>query len=143
VHVAPPREAVQAAPPPSPSASPPPPPSVPSGEPSLLNRWPDVIDHVKNRNPMLASALISAQPLAVENTSLVVAFASDFNRKSAESARNRPLIETAFQRVYGTPYRLRATVASGGENAPNLLDDPVINFAQRTFGGQPKRVPTD
>jgi hypothetical protein len=82
----------------------------------------------------------SAQPLAIEKSVLTVAFSTELNRKSAERSTSRQLIETAFERVYGTAYRLRAIVATEGAN---LLDDPVINFAQRTFGGQPKRVTTD
>jgi DNA polymerase-3 subunit gamma/tau len=109
---------------------------------TLKSRWPDVIDQVKGRNPILGSLLGSAQPLAVEDNLLVVAFGTDFNRKSAEGAANRQLIETAFERVYGTAYRLRCTVENS-DSSTNLLDDPVINYAARTFGGQPKRVGPD
>jgi hypothetical protein len=74
---------------------------------------------------------------------LVVAFSTEYNRKGAEKPTNRQLIEAAFERVYGIAYRLRGTVANGDDAAPSLLDDPVINYAARTFGGQPKRVTTD
>jgi DNA polymerase-3 subunit gamma/tau len=107
---------------------------------SLRDRWPDVIEHIQRRNGLLASLVRSAQPLGVEESILTVAFSTELNRKSAERATSRQLIETAFERVYGTAYRLRAIVVTEGGN---LLDDPVINFAQRTFGGQPKRVSTD
>ena len=63
--------------------------------------------------------------------------------KSADSNKARPLIETAFERVYGTAYRLRCIVKPEGDGGTNLLDDPVINYAARTFGGQPKRVATE
>ncbi|MBV9131442.1 MAG: DNA polymerase III subunit gamma/tau [Chloroflexi bacterium] len=121
----------------APTASEPP---APRGDAQLRGRWLDVVDHVQRRNGLLASIVRSAEPLAVDDAVLVVAFSTEFNRKTAEKSTNRQLIETAFERVYGTAYRLRCTVASG-ENG--LLDDPVINFAQRTFGGQPKRVPTE
>jgi DNA polymerase-3 subunit gamma/tau len=110
---------------------------------TLKSRWPDVIDQVKARNPILASLLGSAQPLGVEDNLLVVAFGTDFNRKSAEKSTHRQLIETAFERVYGTAYQLRCTVDKHSESTPSLLDDPVINYAARTFGGQPRRVPTE
>jgi DNA polymerase-3 subunit gamma/tau len=109
---------------------------------TLKSRWPDVIDQVKARNPILASLLGSAQPLGIEDNLLVVAFGTDFNRKSAEKSTHRQLIETAFERVYGTAYRLRCTVDKHSDSTPSLLDDPVINYAARTFGGQPTRVPT-
>ncbi|MBV9323734.1 MAG: DNA polymerase III subunit gamma/tau [Chloroflexi bacterium] len=112
--------------------------------PPLASRWPDVIDQVKSRNGLLGSILGSARPIGVEDSVLVVAFSTDFNRKTAEKSTNRQLIEVAFQRIYGSAYRLKATVGDGdASGAPSLLDDPVINFAQRTFGGEPRRVPTD
>jgi DNA polymerase-3 subunit gamma/tau len=126
---------------PPPVAAPPAPPARASSDDSgLAARWPDVIEQIQSRNGLLASIVRSAQPLALEESVLVVAFSTDFNRKTAEKANNRQLIETAFQRVYGTAYKLRGTVAHG---EANLLDDPVINFAQRTFGGQPTRVPSE
>jgi DNA polymerase-3 subunit gamma/tau len=107
-------------------------------------RWPDVVDQVKSRNGLLGSALGSAHPLAIEDQVLVVAFATEFNRNSAEKPTNRQLIERAFERVYGTAYRLRCTVSTTAEaGVGGLLDDPVINYATRTFGGQPKRVTND
>jgi DNA polymerase III subunit gamma/tau len=112
---------------------------APRGEAQLRSRWLDVVDHVQRRNTLLAAMVRSAQPVALEDTLLTVAFSTELNRKSAERSTSRQLIEAAFERVYGTAYRLKAVVAEES----GLLDDPVINFAQRTFGGQPKRVPTD
>jgi DNA polymerase-3 subunit gamma/tau len=133
--------ATQTPPPPTP---PPPPPSLAEG--TLKDRWPDVIEQVKGRNTLLASTLGSAHPFGLEDNVLIVAFATEFNRKSAEKTPHRQLIETAFQRVYGTAYRLRciiSTAAEAGSGAGGLLDDPVINYATRTFGGQPRRVTSD
>jgi DNA polymerase-3 subunit gamma/tau len=111
---------------------------------ALQLRWPDVIEHVKNRNSLFGATLGSAHPVGIEENAVIVSFATEFNRKSAEKNTNRQLIETAFQRVYGTAYRLRCTVSSAAEaGAGGLLDDPVINYATRTFGGQPKRVSSD
>ena len=110
------------------------------GDGTLAERWPDVIEQVKQRNGLVASILNSAQPLRIEDSLLVVAFSTDFNRKTAEKTTNRQLIETAFERVYGTAYRLKCTVAEAGDGGPSLHDDPVINYAVRTFGGQPRRL---
>ena len=110
------------------------------GDQALKARWPDVIEQVKRRNGLVGSILGSAEPLSLDDSSvLVVAFSTEFNRKTAEKATNRQLIETAFERVYGSAYRLRATVPAGSDG-PGLLEDPVINYAARTFGGQPRRV---
>jgi DNA polymerase III subunit gamma/tau len=120
-----------------------PPASVSAQDVALRDRWPDVIDQVKGRNPILASFLRSAHPMGLEDNLLVVAFSTDFNRRSAEKATHTQLIEAAFERVYGTAYRLRCTVRTEAGGGSSLLDDPVINYAARTFGGQPKRVTPD
>jgi DNA polymerase III subunit gamma/tau len=131
-------------PPPAPEAAPPTRPNQPAVPDGLLgDRWHDVVDQVKNRNPILASLLGSAHPVGVEDNRLVVAFGTDFNRRTAEKASHTQLIEAAFERVYGTPYRLRCTVRSETGSGPGLLDDPVINYAARMFGGQPRRVTSD
>jgi hypothetical protein len=112
------------------------------GGDTLLARWRDVVDQVKTRNTLLASALLSAQPVEATNNVLRVAFATEFNRNSAEKASNRQLIEKACERVYGVSYRLQSIVRDAADS-PSLLDDPVINYATRTFGGQPRRVSAD
>jgi DNA polymerase III subunit gamma/tau len=124
--------------PPAEIASPPPAPAPVVADANLKTRWPDVVEQVKTRNPILASLLGSAQPVGVEDNLLTVSFGTDFNRKSAEKSAHRQIIETAFERVYGAPYRLRCTV--GADSQASLLDDPVINYAARTFGGEPKRL---
>jgi DNA polymerase-3 subunit gamma/tau len=118
-------------------------PAAPVSESTLQSRWPDVIDQVKNRNPILASLLGSAHPVALQDSVLVVAFGTEFNRKSADSKTHRQLIETAFQRVYGLPYRLRCTVKTDVDGGASIQDDPVINYAVRTFGGEPRRLTED
>jgi len=126
-------------PPAEPEELPPSQPQSPRESGPLSARWPDVIEHVKRRNGLLASIVTSAVPLRVDDSVLVVAFTTEYNRKSAEKSSNRQIIETAFERVYGSAYRLRATVPAGSDG-PGLLEDPVINYAARTFGGQPRRV---
>jgi DNA polymerase-3 subunit gamma/tau len=110
----------------------------------LVAKWPDVVDHVKARNGILGSLLTSARPKQLENgDALVVEFVTDFNRKRAESSSNRKLIEDALEHALGHRYRLRGTVGSAAKSGQSLLDDPVINYAARTFGGQPRRVASD
>ena len=36
-----------------------------------------------------------------------------------------------------------AAGTDGADGAPSLLDDPVVRFAAKTFGGQPRRVEGD
>ncbi len=127
-----------AAPPAAPTPVPPPPAADPSTD-LVRSRWPDIVDHVKSRKPILGALLSSAQPIALQDAQLTVAFGTDFNRKRAELAANRQAIEAALRHALGTQLKLVCTTASSnGEQG--LLEDPVINFAQRTFGGEPRRL---
>ena len=102
-----------------------------------------MVEHVTARKRMLGVLMSSAQPLGVEDGGerLVVAFGTDFNLKRAELAANRQAIEDGVRHVFGQPYRLRCTLAAGSASA--LLDDPVISYAVRVFGGQPRRLDED
>jgi hypothetical protein len=106
----------------------------------IRSRWPDVIDHVKSRKPILGALLSSAQPQTLEHNILTVAFGTDFNRKRAELAANRLAIEAGLHHALGREFHLKCTVLSHEGGAPSLLEDPVINFAARTFGGEPRRM---
>jgi len=97
------------------------------------------VDHVRSRKPILGALLSSAQPIALEDGQLTVAFGTEFNRKRAELAANRQAIEAGLQHALGRAFKVKCTVANSG-GAPSLLEDPVINFAQRTFGGEPRRL---
>jgi hypothetical protein len=106
---------------------------------AIKARWLDVIDHVRTRKPILGALLSSAQPISLDSSVLTVAFGTDFNRKRAELAANRQAIEAGLQHALGREFRLKCTTANS-DGAPSLLEDPVINFAQRTFGGEPRRL---
>jgi hypothetical protein len=105
-------------------------------------RWPDVVEHVTARKHLLGAMLNSARPLRLEHSTstLVIGFATDFNRKRAETAANRQAIEAGLRHALGRDWRVVCTLAAPPEGAEPLLEDPVINYAARTFGGQPRRL---
>jgi hypothetical protein len=116
--------------------------AAPSQE-ALKSRWPDVVDHVRSRKPILGALLSSARPVSTDGAVLTVAFETEFNKKRAEIGANRQAIEAGIEHALGRAYRLRCTVNGAGDGQPSLLEDPVINYAARTFGGQPRRVASD
>ncbi len=103
-------------------------------------RWPDVVERVTAWKPLVGAAISTAQPLRVEGQTLVVDFGTPFNRRRAESTPNRLAIEEAIKHAVGREYRLRGVVGSDAGAGPSLFDDPVINYAARTFGGEPRRL---
>jgi DNA polymerase III subunit gamma/tau len=102
-------------------------------------RWGRVVEFASARRRMLAAPLSSSEPIAVRDSSVVVAFASDSNRRFAERPAIRQAIEEALRHELGRELRLVCTVRRD-DRADSWLDDPVINYAVRTFGGRPQRV---
>ncbi len=78
--------------------------------------------------------------MRIEGQVLVVDFGTPFNQRRAESTANRLAIEEASKHARGREYRLRCTVGTDVSTGPSLFDDPVINYAARTFGGEPRRI---
>ncbi len=107
----------------------------------VRQRWDRVKEHAKSLRPGLATSLSSSEPIALADSKLVVAFASDFNRKRAERADNRRAIQEGVRQELGRELQIVCTLpdASRGSGA-SLIDDPVINYAARTFGGRPQRL---
>ncbi len=105
-----------------------------------VQRWPDVVELVRARKPLVAAAMSTARPVRIEGQTLVVDFGTAFHQKTAEKTANRPVIEAAIKQAVGHELRLRCTVGLGSSDGPSLFDDPVINFAARTFGGEPRRL---
>ena len=100
--------------------------------------WAELVDHLKRAagSPVRA-ALSTAKLLSIEGNTLVVDFGSSIHRKTAE--RNREAIEQAIREALRQPYQLKCVVGSNNAT-PTLLDDPVISFAVRKFGGEPRRL---
>jgi DNA polymerase III gamma/tau subunit len=123
-----------------------PPEPAPGPNPEALSleaiqaRWPDVVEYVMAHRRILG--IRHAMPLALEDGEhgqrLVLGFGNDVYLKRAEAARNREAIEAGVQAVLGRQYPLRYTLVADG-----LDDDPVISYAVRAFGGQPRRLEED
>jgi DNA polymerase III gamma/tau subunit len=100
-------------------------------------RWADVKEAVA-RKMTVAAVMSTSRPLRVEGDLLVIGLETAFNLKNAEKPVNRPEIEKAVAAALRRPYRVKFALTSSEIGAPSLFDDPVINFAARTFGGEPR-----
>ncbi len=103
------------------------------------DRWPRVVEYVKREKPFLGVPLSSAHLTGVEDSCLTVAFASEFNRKRADTATNRRTIEDGVRQELGGDYRVRCVLSS----SVDLFADPVISYAASKFGGEPRRVSSE
>jgi DNA polymerase-3 subunit gamma/tau len=98
-----------------------PPAQAPAPEPagvelsSYLELWPAVVEHVRERNAMLAALLADARPVAVTEGDLTLAFpaGADFlKRKAAQDEHRRTTVE-ALKALSGRALALRYELSDG------------------------------
>jgi DNA polymerase-3 subunit gamma/tau len=105
-----------------PAAAPAPPPSGagPAGPPPdatvLRARWPEVVEAIRGRRPLVAAALEHATPAGVEGTTVTLGVSdSDVHLEGLE--RNRAEVETGLQTVFGARLRVAYRPAGAGTEA--------------------------
>jgi DNA polymerase-3 subunit gamma/tau len=103
---------------------------------ALAGMWPAVLDSVRAENQLLGVALSEARPVDLRDHELIVAFGDGdgFNRRIADSAENRAVVEQAVRSLCGTPFRvcfeLRALEPEHAGNGaePPSEDEIVARF---------------
>ncbi len=118
-------------------------PSTPLGDGELETVsacWPAVIDVVRQENQMLAYALANAQPVALSDQSLTLAFPTDkaFHKRKAEQDDYRRATAEALRSVIGTMLALRYELreelpAPGGDG---LSQDELVKRLVEEFDAQ-------
>jgi DNA polymerase-3 subunit gamma/tau len=116
-------------------------PAAPGGEPSFSagvelslesfgDVWPAVVDSLRAEAPMLASLLEDAQPAALADQGLTLAWpeSSAFLKRKAEDPANRELIAGAIRAVTGSSLRLAYELRADHEVvAPTAAAQPALS----------------
>jgi hypothetical protein len=86
---------------------------------ALVQAWPAVVATLRSSNAMLGAVIEDAQPVSLDGSRLVLAFAADaaFMRKKAEDRASRTALSEAVTRVTGRSLSLDYELRE--------LDDPV------------------
>ena len=113
---------------------------APAQEPELEEvraLWAAVLDAVRGENAMVGALLGEARPIALDGSSLTVAFPADceFSKKKAEA--NRALLQAALLQVAGHSLALEFELAQPGDEtaaAPTLSHEQLLERLKRDFG---------
>jgi hypothetical protein len=82
----------------------------------LRARWPEVVEAIRGRRPLVAAALEHATPAGVEGTTVTLGVSdSDVHLEGLE--RNRAEVETGLQTVFGARLRVAYRPAGAGTEA--------------------------
>lgn len=139
-----------------------------SGTSSVLAKWPQVMEQVRERGRTTHAMLLDGKPVAYANDMLLVAFRNTFHRENTEKPGSISVIEEVMGIVIGTPTRLvtvmqkewdDALAASFGdghvagstseefrlepEEAEEPGPEPLIDEAIRLFGEQLVKINDD
>ncbi len=104
--------------------------------------WPAVIEQLKAERPMLAGLLEDAQPAALADAGLTLAWpeSSAFSKRKAEDPANRELIAGAIRAVTGTSLRLAYELRSDADvvatAAPSLSEDDLVQRFKDEFDAE-------
>jgi DNA polymerase-3 subunit gamma/tau len=106
--------------------------------------WPAVVDSLKEEAPMLAGLLEDAQPAALADTGLTLAWpeSSAFSKRKAEDPANRELIAGAIRSVTGASLRLAyelradAEVPAPAVAAAALSEDDLVQRFKDEFDAE-------
>jgi DNA polymerase-3 subunit gamma/tau len=110
-----------------------PPPAEPPS-PSLqstLELWPAIVEHVRERNAMLAALLADAKPAAVNDRELTIAFpaGADFLKRKAAQDEHRRMTVEALKAVSGRALALRYELTEGTvkeDGGPELSGEELV-----------------
>jgi len=69
----------------------------------VLNRWPSILQRVKERKITVHAWLIDGEPVAATRDAVLLAFKSAMHRETTEKPANRELIEQVIAEVLGRP----------------------------------------
>jgi DNA polymerase-3 subunit gamma/tau len=98
---------------------------------STISLWPAVVDHVRERNAMLAALLADAKPIAVTERELTIAFpaGADFLKRKAAQDEHRRMTVEAVKAVSGRGLALKyelSETAAGDDGGPELSGEELV-----------------
>jgi hypothetical protein len=90
-----------------------------------------VVEHVRERNAMLAALLADAKPVAVTDGDLTLAFpaGADFLKRKAAQDEHRRMTVEALKAVCGRPLALRYELSEGAleaDGGPQLSGEELV-----------------
>jgi len=97
----------------------------------VVNRWPSILQRVKERKITVHAWLIDGEPVAATKDAVLLAFKSAMHRETTEKPANRELIEQVIAETFGRPLALMTVMKSewtelmanqAASSAPEVLE---------------------
>ena len=130
-------------------------PDAPAGEPSLelslaafADMWPAVIASIEEESPRLAALLRQAQPLALADRGLTLAWpeSAAFSKRQAEDPAKHEVIAQSIRAVTGASLRLAHELHADPELTQaesSLSEDELVERFKQEFSAEEEPPPTE
>jgi len=94
---------------------------------AVMERWKDVLQVARQREPRIQALLNSCRPLGVEEGILVLGFRSDLLREKMEKGQNLVVVSATLQQVFQAPMGVRCVLLDeGGWDEARLSAPPAL-----------------
>jgi len=109
----------------------------------IMEKWPKVLEKIKEYNHSLIASLKLAQPVAVEEGRLVLTFGYKFHKEAVDARKNLVVIEMALEEVFGQRVLLKTVmqqdwkgVAPVMPDVKEVVPDTTLASALKIMGGE-------
>ncbi|MFA6304790.1 MAG: DNA polymerase III subunit gamma/tau [Patescibacteria group bacterium] len=105
----------------------------------VKNKWPDVIEALREYNHALAAFLQVGQPISIEGDRITVGFQFNFHYERIKESKYLEIVHNVFERVFGRTLLLTGLVdGKFGAKAEEVKDNPVnrLEAVLEAFGGE-------
>ena len=110
----------------------------------VLDRWREVLQAVRKRDPQTQGLLNSGRPLGLRAGVLVIGFESDLLREKMENGSKLDITRQALHDVFGEAVEVRTALTHAWEpdeskpqsGSPPIEDDGMVATAVRDLGAQ-------
>ncbi len=102
----------------------------------ILSGWGEVLSRIKNKNQALNFILGVAEPMAINGNTVEIGFKYRLQQEKVSEYKNREIIETVLQEVYGSPYRIQASLKEDIKVNQAASDEEIlVKTALEVFAG--------
>lgn len=110
--------------------------------PALGDIWSQVLTAVKSHNHSVEALLKGCQPKKLEGDVLTLEFFYQFHKERIEETKNRRLVETVAEEIFGKPVKIRCVLGETAKPIPKkavkeeLDESDLVEIAKEIFGGE-------
>ncbi len=102
----------------------------------VLEKWPQILEKIKEYNHSLISSLKLAQPTAVIGKDLLVSFPYRFHKDAVDARKNRIVVDQAIEDVTGLKLMIKPQVAKETSDNGIVSNNGTMESALKILGGE-------